>query len=218
MQRVRITVDPGEADLPLTFERATSDGTFGRVEVVNWNVATTPAAFLLHGRGDPARFGTLLEEDPAVERYELLPVTEGEWYCFVTGAGTRDARRLWEQFGSGSLMTIPPAVWNLDGSYTFTLVGTRADVQSAVDTVPDTASVTVEAVGGTDVAEGSLLDRLSERQRTALETAVDCGYYDVPRRATTADVARRLGCATSTAAEHLRKAESTVVRGLLDRR
>jgi hypothetical protein len=231
VKRVRITVDPGETELPLTFERATGGGTGessvdGRgepepelevdveVKVINWNVATPPAAFLLRVEGEYERFGELLAADPDVEEYELLSLTDRACYCFVTGVGTPGARRLWEQFGGGSLMTVPPAEWNPDGSYTFTVVGTQADVQAAVETVPDGVDVTVEAVGGTEVAEGSLLGRLTARQRAAVEAALDCGYYDVPRRATTEDVARALGCAPSTAAEHLQRAEATVLHGL----
>lgn len=215
MRRVQITISPGDANLPMTFERATdNDERFGQVQVVNWNLATTPAAFLLRIEGAYRRFEALLQADPDVNECEILPMTENRCYCFVSGTGTRDAWRLWEQFMSGSLMTIPPAEWNPDGSYTFTIIGTQADIQSAVETVPESVSVTVEAVGGTDVAEDSVLDRLTDRQRVAVETAIECGYYDAPRGATIADVAHELDCATSTAAEHLHKAESTVLCGL----
>ena len=47
------------------------------------------------------------------------------------------------------------------------------------------------------------------------ETAVEEGYYDVPRQATHKDIADNLGCAPSTVDEHLRKAESRVVTGLI---
>ena len=217
MKRVRLTVDPGDAELPLAFERATGDeGVPYRVQVVNWNVATAPAAFLLRVEGRYREFETLLEADAAVTEYEVLPLTERACYCFVTGGGTPAAWRLWEQFAAGSLMTVPPAEWNADGSYTFTVVGTQSDIAEAVRTVPEGVSVTVEAVGGRRVAEDSVLGRLTDRQRTVLRTALDCGYYDVPRDATIEDVARELDCAVSTAAEHLQKAEGTVVRNLLE--
>lgn len=217
MKRVRVTVHPDDSDLPFTFERlADADGEFARVEVLNWNVTNTPVAFLLRIRGDVRRFASLLDRDDGVDEYELLPVTETESYCFVAGVGTADARDLWENFKRGSLMTVPPAEWNADGSYTFTVVGRDADIQAAVDGVPAGARVEIESVGGTKVATDGVVDRLSDRQRDAVRTALRLGYYDTPRGATTEDVADELGCATSTAAEHLRKAESNVVRGLFD--
>jgi len=48
-------------------------------------------------------------------------------------------------------------------------------------------------------------------------TAVEPGYYAVPRRASLADVADTLGCAGSTASNHLRKAETRVMRRLVGR-
>jgi predicted DNA binding protein len=44
------------------------------------------------------------------------------------------------------------------------------------------------------------------------------GYYDVRRDPTVEDVAAEPGCATATAAEHLRKAESTIVSSLFGER
>ena len=212
MKRVRITVYPRDLDLPVAYEDTTGGNEqFARVEVVNWNITAPTAAFLLRVRGDVERFETVLRADPDVEEFELLPIDDGECYCFVTGVGTDDARALWENFKRGSLMTIPPAEWNADGSYTFTIVGRDADIQTAIDSVPDDARVEIEAVGGTTVTADGVRGRLTDRQRDAVEAAIELGYYDTPRKATSEDIARELDCATSTAAEHLRKAESMVM-------
>lgn len=215
MKRARVTLYPADADLPLAFERATgADEAFVDVQVVNWNVSPSPAAFLLRIAGDRQRFEALLARDETVDEYEFLPVSDHESYCFVTGPGTADAQALWEHFETGSLMTIPPAEWNADGSYSFRIVGRERDIQSAVASVPEGARIEVDAVGGTTVAPDSVRDRLSDRQREAVEAAVRLGYYEVPRTATTEEVAAELDCAVSTAAEHLRKAESKVFEGL----
>lgn len=217
MKRVRLTIHPGESRLPETFDAVTgADEPFVTVEVVNWNVIDDPAAFLLRVAGDLERFERLLRADDAIEEYELLPVGGDACYCFLAGEGPADARVLWETFKRGSLLTIPPARWNADGSYTFALVGRDADLQAAIDDVPAGVRVEVDAVGGSRVAPDSVVGRLSDRQRDALEAAADLGYYASPRAATTAAVAGRLDCAPLTAAEHLRKAEATLVRALLE--
>lgn len=77
-------------------------------------------------------------------------------------------------------MTVPPVEWNDDGSSTFTLVGTEADVQAAVEEVPEGIPVDVERVGGRSVRPESVRDELSDRQRETVETAVSAGYYDTP--------------------------------------
>lgn len=111
-------------------------------------MTTSPAAFLLRIYGDVDRFVALLKNDETTSEYELLRVTETETYCFVTGIGTPDARALWENFKRGSLMTVPPAEWNVDGSYTFTLVGRDTNIQTAIECLPSTVRVEIELVEG----------------------------------------------------------------------
>ncbi|MFW6318041.1 MAG: helix-turn-helix domain-containing protein [Halorubrum sp.] len=57
---------------------------------------------------------------------------------------------------------------------------------------------------------------LTDRQRELLLTAVDLGYYDVPRRATLTEVAEHAGIAKSTCSETLQRVERTVVREFVD--
>jgi predicted DNA binding protein len=215
MKRTRITIHPEESELPQTFDDVTgAEDPPVQVEVINWNVTTTPVAFLLHLYGDVDRFETALENDDAITDYELLRESESESYCFVSGIGTPDARALWENFKRGSLMTVPPATWNADGSYTFTLVGRETDIQTAIERIPSTARVEIESVGGTQVSAERIRHRLTERQRTAVQAGLELGYYSTPREATTEDVAEAIDCGVSTAAEHLRKAESKIIQGL----
>ncbi len=214
MKRVRITIDPTELPLRPLYHRLTRDDRVERTHIVNWNVSDPPTGFLFRIRG---RYETLepeLDESPHVEEYELLPLTDRECYCFITGEATPGSRQLFENFTRGSLLTVPPVSLNPDGTSTFTLVGTQADIQAAVEGIPDPVTVTVEEVGGERVATDSVVGALSPRQREAVEVALALGYYDVPRESTIDDIADELDCATATAAEHLRKAESKVVSSL----
>jgi predicted DNA binding protein len=62
----------------------------------------------------------------------------------------------------------------------------------------------------------SALPDLSPRQQEALLTAVESGYYRIPRDATTAEIAAELGIERRTLEEHLRRAENKVVAGLAE--
>ena len=208
MKRVRITLDPHDAALPPIYERMTSGADLDTVRIVNWNVADSPAAFLLFLRGDYRRFEADLAADDAVADHALFPVTDETCHCYLTGTVGPAARALFENFTRGSLLTVPPIECHDDGSSTYAIVGADRDVQAAIEGVPDAASVTVERVGGQRVARDAPESALSARQCDALEAAVALGYYDRPRDATTEAVAAELGCATATAAEHLRKAEA----------
>ncbi|QLG50844.1 helix-turn-helix domain-containing protein [Natrinema halophilum] len=216
MKRVRITLRPRGAYAPPIYERIAGGASYlERARIVNWNVSSPPTGFLFRLEGTYRRFERELAESPMVSDYEVIPVTDRECYCFLEGDVSAAARSLFENFTRGSLMTVPPIECNDDGTNTFTIVGTETDIQSAVDGVPDGVGVTVEQVGGKRVAADSVVGRLSDRQREAVATALELGYYDVPKTATSADVARELGCATATAAEHLQKAESTVFESLI---
>lgn len=215
VKRVRITLDPPEAALPPVYERMTRGADLDTVWIENWNVSDPPTTFLLRFRGDYRAFADALDGDDAIAEYDLFPLDDREAYCYLTGEVDPASRALFENFTRGSLLTVPPVACHDDGSSTFTIVGTDADIQAAVEGVPEAATVTVEEVGGTRVAPDSGLERLSARQREALEAAQRLGYYDRPREATVEDVADELGCATATAAEHLRKAESKLVAAAL---
>lgn len=62
----------------------------------------------------------------------------------------------------------------------------------------------------------SPLNRLTEKQRDVLITAYRMGYYDVPRRGNSQDIAKKLGLVDSTVVEHLRKAEQRLIRHIIE--
>ena len=57
----------------------------------------------------------------------------------------------------------------------------------------------------------SLFGQLTEKQMKALLSAIEGGYYEIPKRTTADDLARKQGQPRSTLEEHIRKAESKVV-------
>jgi len=56
-----------------------------------------------------------------------------------------------------------------------------------------------------------------DRQLAAVSTALQLGYYEVPREGTLSDVADELGCAESTASVLLRRAERDVLSHIFGR-
>ena len=61
------------------------------------------------------------------------------------------------------------------------------------------------------------LDCLTDRQQEVLEVAFENGYYDVPRQASTTELAAELGLDDSTVSEHLQRAERNLLAAVLDR-
>jgi len=56
---------------------------------------------------------------------------------------------------------------------------------------------------------------VSDGQRRLIETAVEEGYYDTPRRCTLTELADQLGIAKSTASERLHRAEGAIIRAFV---
>ncbi len=57
----------------------------------------------------------------------------------------------------------------------------------------------------------SALDALTDRQLTVIKTAYDLGFYEVPRQASTEDIAGALDLNSATVAEHLQRAERNLL-------
>jgi len=110
----------------------------------------------------------------------------------------------------------------LEPPFTFTDLGVRVTVageevalQRAFDDVSDRIAVEVEWMGGYSPDGSNTLSRLTDRQREALTTAYELGYYETPRAVSFDEVAAELDCASSTANELLRRAEAAVIGAVL---
>jgi len=62
----------------------------------------------------------------------------------------------------------------------------------------------------------SPLNDLTEKQREVLLTAYKLGYYDIPRKITSEELAKKLNLVDSTVVEHLRKAEQRLIRHIIE--
>lgn len=90
------------------------------------------------------------------------------------------------------------------------------------DLVADGHDVTVQSKRRVDaVTNGSpLLDpagvvpSLTGRQRETLLTAVEGGYYAIPREITTAEIGEAIGVERRTAEDHLRRAEAKLIESI----
>ena len=107
-----------------------------------------------------------------------------------------------------------------DGSLRFSLVmADRSTLQDVIGTIRETgATVKLERIRRGDAADGRTLeldaDAITEKQREAVDLAIEAGYYETPRRADLADLADRLGVSKSAVSQRLNAVETTLVSGL----
>jgi predicted DNA binding protein len=115
-----------------------------------------------------------------------------------------------------ALIVETPIRFRADGSLRVRIVGQHSTLREALTAVPDDVRVTVEEVGHYTPGRKDARALLTERQREIFETAVDRGYYRIPRGITQTELADELELAPSTVDEHLRKAESTMLSSILE--
>jgi len=118
---------------------------------------------------------------------------------------------MFDSFYRTGVIVAPPIEFLPDGVAKLTVVGESGALQAALAAIPEVVDTAVDRIGDFDWRQSLFDPSLTDRQREAVRVAVREGYYDVPRDGDVEAVADALGCATSTAAEHLRKAERNLM-------
>ncbi|MFA1612513.1 helix-turn-helix domain-containing protein [Halobellus sp. MBLA0158] len=183
-----------------------------RATAIQWNYTGDALGILHYVVGDPDALERAMQEIPEVLGYDMERLDERSCYVYVRDATTDSLQEMFDPISSGGLVVVPPIEYAADGTVAFSMFGPDNEIQTAIENVSVPVDVTIESVGGLAGTAAAVETRLTDRQREVVETAIEVGYYDVPRTASQEDVAAELGCAPSTAAEHLRKAESRMLR------
>lgn len=150
-------------------------------------------------------------------------VTEGDTTLAVTGACLRAAAEdgVEDTLAAHGCLLVPPLTYEAGEKRLqvlalspAALTGVYHDLRADYEvTVADKREVSAPA----SAAPGAAAADLTARQASVLRAAVEAGFYDRPRGATTADLADQFGLARSTLEEHLRRAEGKVARAALQR-
>ncbi|GAA0231266.1 helix-turn-helix domain-containing protein [Halobacterium noricense] len=188
----------------------------GTAVLLSGGIDPTDPTELFSIAGDEAAIRSAFAARDGIRSFDVTTVEDGLTYVYVREAEQEmvDQRRFQDVFTEDTLVATLPIQFHHEGYVEFTLVGTSTDLQRAVRMAGDLADVTVLSIGDGWIGNSGR-QQLTDRQRDALRTAAEMGYYENPRRATQDEVAVVLDIAPSTVAEHLRKAESTLVSDAL---
>lgn len=167
--------------------------------------------FLFHVEGDPETYAVGLDEAPRISSYEIVPHDVDSFYVLVQEPWPAEADVVVSLLKTATVVPIPPVEFTSAGEVGVTLVGTRDGIQTVLDRIPEAVAVEIEQLAPYEEPVTFVSTSLTARQREAVAVAVEVGYYAVPREGSVAEVADDLGCAPSTASNHLRKAEATIM-------
>lgn len=143
-----------------------------------------------------------------VVSHTVSPLDDG-WLVFAWVESTPVVERMLRLRRETGMVIEPPCEWTDRRSLRLDVVGPAARIRGAADGIQESVEVSVDPVETDAVG-------LSADHRSALDAAVDVGYYASPRAATLDDVATALGIHPGAAERRLREAESRLFAGLLD--
>lgn len=217
MKHVRLTLDAGgrEADIHPMYDLLVHAPYIERATAMHWNYSGSELGMMHYIEGDAAAFRADIDAIPEILDYELTVAGEESFYVYIRDATNARLRELLELVEQSPAVVIPPVEYASDGTVSYSVFGPSKEIQLAIDQIPDPITVTVDEIGGLARVPSVLESMLSDRQREAIKAARELGYYEIPREASYEDVAQKIGCAPSTTAEHLQKAESKLLRTVL---
>jgi hypothetical protein len=104
-----------------------------------------------------------------------------------------------------------------DGKVKFSYLGNEQQIKAFLEGI-DSVGVKYKILLLSDLnfSPISPLNMLTEKQRDVLITAYRMGYYDVPRTASSKEIAKKVGLVDATVVEHLRKAELRLIRQIIE--
>jgi predicted DNA binding protein len=166
--------------------------------------------------GDRAAVIDAIADHEGLISYDVLDVdAENTFHLYCHVHPGEPAGTLMALCYKYALIIDTPIEFTDRGGILVTVVGTHDMLREALKAIPEEINVSIQQVGKYTPGTRDMLSMLTDRQREVFETAVDMGYYDIPREVNQGDLAEELGCAPSTVDEHLRKAESKMLSTLL---
>jgi len=216
MRYFDFTLTPDEGAIHPVDELIATHPDVDREALVHLNALGDGTGVLLYRlRGDPEALVAGLEEHPDLLAHDLLDVQNDQFHLYVHLMPGEPGASLMELAHEYALIIQTPIEFTEQGGLSTTVVGTHEMLRRAMENLPESVAFSIEQVGQYTPSERDLLSMLTDRQQEVFRTAVELGYYEIPRHATHEDIADRLGCAPSTVDEHLRKAESRVLSALV---
>ena len=155
--------------------------------------------------------GRNLSEISQLESFEVLEIHEEDEAGILVSIRCTHPLAL-SALELSNIYVYPPYGIDAKNGLEFRIFGISSSIRSFLEFVrevmpPDTISVqTIKNGASKD------LDFLTEKQREVLELAVSRGYYEDGGEVTLKQLADELGIARSTTGEHLKRAESEVLK------
>jgi predicted DNA binding protein len=166
--------------------------------------------------GDMVRLEQLLGAEDSVHDFEVTRKTE---LAYIEYNQSPSMTQLFAILAAYSLILVPPVEYTDDygeRGVRLTVVGTESAITRITADLPSEIDLYPERVGEYSPECGRLEGLLTDRQREVFETAVQLGYYEVPREATHEEIAAAVDRAPATVSEQLQRIEANLLPRYLE--
>ncbi len=154
-----------------------------------------------------------LDSPPGMEVVDVLKRQGRRYTCLIKGKAPADMVPLFRKFQLDLVWDTPSRVTG-DG-FTLCCQGDEEDLRRLLEVLKIFTRVEEIKILAPTYHKEDILSCLTERQRDVLLKANQKGYYQHPRLTNTEELSKDLGLSKSTVTEHLRKAESRLMKSIL---
>lgn len=226
MRYAEVSLHPGLAGFHPAHGQLVTHEYVDRIAIHHLNQLDDGSIVLLYElQGDSESLRKILESHDDVLTFSISPVTEPDrargqsntgrvrrsLHLYLHVAPNDLVRSLFGLPQQFSLVIDTPIDCLAGGGIRVRVLGEEPTIARALDQLPDDLDAELLGTGQYHPDGRHLGALLTPKQRDILRTALEAGYYEIPRAVTHEDLADELGLAPGTVGEHLRKIESTVL-------
>lgn len=210
MRRLTVVVDPGDRRLVSVFDTLDSERV-KREYLHHYNLLSDGTVIMIFQFRDDLDYArAIFDASPDIIYYDIPD--QGDGLVYLHCEMNESLRGILSAVQQSEIIMTMPIEFLDDDRLRVTFIGEYKPLQRILDKAAEFVDIEIERVSEYR-SEDRLTSMLTDRQQEILNTAVERGYYDVPRQATIRDIADALELSQATVGEHLQKIESRVLSG-----
>lgn len=216
--QLRLTVDGDHCEIhPICYHLSRAQYV-DDARTIRWTCSKDAISVTHLVRGNIIQLNRAADSIPTIYNVEFTSIEGDLFYLHHNISIGEEARNVLADVVGCGVDIVPPIAYHDDGTATVRIIGQSEAIQRAFTRLPESLRAEVDQIRDFGSENELVNSVLTERQRDAILAAVELGYYETPREANQGDIAKEIDCAESTAGEHLRKAETKLLRAIVSGR
>jgi predicted DNA binding protein len=213
MRKVTIELEPNESAKELSKSTFTRIHSYEVLEVLKMDYEEGIYVDLIECH---LKEGTSIPELTTIGDMEILSILKNEGnkiICLVKGHNPELPRSTYKELDLNLIYTTPSFI--SQNKIIVSFIGTQKSLTQFIELVKHTGKIIKMTFKKTGYEKKDVLSVLTGKQRGILIAAYNHGYYDLPKKINSVQLAQKLHISKPTLLEHLRKAEKRILAELM---